>query len=136
VHSFVTDESPIRPPVEFSNRRTNHALVQEPGRISAAGTTGISLPISSTAGQMHTINKLSSRRPECLILRRWTRGATFSCGAGACRFVMQNANIGATGIYWQRSNMSTLTRRACYKCGNVGHYAGEWYSLAHRTCVY
>ena len=21
--------------------------------------------------------------------------------------------------------MSTLTRRACYKCGNVGHYAGE-----------
>ena len=20
--------------------------------------------------------------------------------------------------------MSTLTRRACYKCGNVGHYAG------------
>ncbi|MCJ1257149.1 hypothetical protein MMC24_004974 [Lignoscripta atroalba] len=24
--------------------------------------------------------------------------------------------------------MSSLSRRACYKCGNVGHYAGEWYT--------
>lgn len=25
--------------------------------------------------------------------------------------------------------MSSLSRRACYKCGNVGHYAGEWYKI-------
>ena len=25
--------------------------------------------------------------------------------------------------------MSTLTRRACYKCGNVGHYAGQLNTL-------
>jgi Zinc knuckle len=26
---------------------------------------------------------------------------------------------------YPRGGMSNLTRRACYKCGNVGHYAGK-----------
>ena len=33
-------------------------------------------------------------------------------------------------IYPEESyNMSSLSRRACFKCGNVGHYAGEPTSL-------
>ena len=28
--------------------------------------------------------------------------------------------------------MAGVTRRACYKCGNVGHYAGM---LAHLDCL-
>ena len=35
--------------------------------------------------------------------------------------------------------MSSLSRRACFKCGNVGHYAGEhlrlpWLRLAYLDC--
>ena len=136
VHSFIAGESPIRPPAEFSNRRTNHALVQEQGRISAAGTIGNLSPTffhSRTNAQRY---KFPSRRPRFLSNSIAELDVHLSCGAGGGRFVMQNAETGVTGIYWERSIMSTLTRRACYKCGNVGHYAGEWYSLAQMTCAY
>src|ERR1700728_3458263 len=33
----------------------------------------------------------------------------------------------------KKPNMSSLTRRACYKCGNVGHYA-EMCSSTERLC--
>ena len=33
----------------------------------------------------------------------------------------------------QQSKMSSLSRRACYKCGNVGHYA-EVCSSSERLC--
>ena len=34
--------------------------------------------------------------------------------------------IAYTGLrHYQLSNMASLSRRACYKCGNVGHYAGR-----------
>lgn len=33
----------------------------------------------------------------------------------------------------QQGKMSSLSRRACYKCGNVGHYA-EVCSSSERLC--
>lgn len=30
--------------------------------------------------------------------------------------------------------MSSLSRRACFKCGNVGHYAGMLFLLSHIGC--
>ena len=33
----------------------------------------------------------------------------------------------------QNNRMSSLSRRACYKCGNVGHYA-EVCSSSERLC--
>ena len=31
---------------------------------------------------------------------------------------------GVAGLEGSSLDMSSLARRACYKCGNVGHYAG------------
>ncbi|KAI9719255.1 MAG: hypothetical protein M1812_003585 [Candelaria pacifica] len=40
---------------------------------------------------------------------------------------------GIPGLYEEESVMSSLLRRACYKCGNVGHYA-EVCSSSERLC--
>jgi len=39
-------------------------------------------------------------------------------------FSIQLSDTGIAGLQ-ESSEMSSLSRRACYKCGNVGHYAGE-----------
>ena len=43
------------------------------------------------------------------------------------------ANMGSTQSVQEEGNMSSLSRRACYKCGNVGHYA-EVCSSSERLC--
>ena len=49
--------------------------------------------------------------------------------AGNRVFSIQVSNTGAAGLHDHLFTMSSLSRRACYKCGNVGHYAGEWYNI-------
>ena len=34
------------------------------------------------------------------------------------------SDTGVAGLREESVEMSSLSRRACYKCGNVGHYAG------------
>ena len=41
---------------------------------------------------------------------------------GACWLSMIDRSIGREA---KAVEMSSLSRRACYKCGNVGHYAGQ-----------
>lgn len=38
-------------------------------------------------------------------------------------FRVHISDTGVPQLY--EENMSSLSRRACYKCGNVGHYAGK-----------
>lgn len=35
------------------------------------------------------------------------------------------SDTGVAGLQGEALDMSSLSRRACYKCGNVGHYAGQ-----------
>ena len=43
-------------------------------------------------------------------------------------FEIRMSELTLAGFHRGTPDMSTLTRRACYKCGNVGHYAGLLYS--------
>lgn len=58
---------------------------------------------------------------------------------GNCVYPMHLSDPGVLQFYEQESRMSSLGRRACYKCGNVGHYAGSsfvesaWRMLADRV---
>lgn len=44
---------------------------------------------------------------------------------GNRRYSIQLSDTGVAGLLESPLDMSSLTRRACYKCGNVGHYAGQ-----------
>ena len=41
------------------------------------------------------------------------------------------SNEGVPQLQEGENRMSSLSRRACYKCGNVGHYAGMPETFAH-----
>lgn len=47
--------------------------------------------------------------------------------------IQQSDITGAPQLFEQENKMSSLSRRACYKCGNVGHYA-EVCSSSERLC--
>lgn len=48
-------------------------------------------------------------------------------------YKIQLSDTGAPQLSEGESRMSSLSRRACYKCGNVGHYA-EVCSSSERLC--
>lgn len=48
-------------------------------------------------------------------------------------YTIQVSNTGNLQLSEGESRMSSLSRRACYKCGNVGHYA-EVCSSSERLC--
>lgn len=56
---------------------------------------------------------------------------TFAFGSRRSRIAVSDA--GLSQIQRGNSKMSSLSRRACYKCGNVGHYA-EVCSSSERLC--
>ncbi|KAF1985686.1 hypothetical protein K402DRAFT_394665 [Aulographum hederae CBS 113979] len=46
---------------------------------------------------------------------------------GNREYIIQiSSDTGQPQLQEIESRMSSLSRRACYKCGNVGHYAGMW----------
>lgn len=47
-------------------------------------------------------------------------------------FSVQVSDRGVAELCEDYENMSSLSRRACYKCGNVGHYAGRSERLVAR----
>lgn len=49
--------------------------------------------------------------------------------SGSRLFSIRFSDSGVAGIHDKTRSMSSLSRRACYKCGNVGHYAGQLHSL-------
>ena len=48
-------------------------------------------------------------------------------------FSIKDSDKGVPGLEGLPLDMSSLSRRACYKCGNVGHYAGRC-QLNHQNC--
>ena len=44
---------------------------------------------------------------------------------GNRRYNIKVSDNGIPGLQGSPVDMSSLSRRACYKCGNVGHYAGQ-----------
>ena len=48
-------------------------------------------------------------------------------------FSIQDSDAGVPGLQGSPLDMSSLSRRACYKCGNVGHYAGQR-QIGYRMC--
>ncbi|KAL1618225.1 gig suppressor [Neofusicoccum ribis] len=45
--------------------------------------------------------------------------------SGNRTYAIRTSDTGVPQLYEEESRMSSLSRRACYKCGNVGHYAGH-----------
>lgn len=77
-------------------------------------------------------------------IERWLEGAAFDNTSHLCKTTVQQrrSHHGDQPTYRTDSGiqqthhivaMSSLSRRACYKCGNVGHYA-EVCSSAERLC--
>lgn len=46
---------------------------------------------------------------------------------GNRQYSIKFSDTGVAGLLESPLDMSSLSRRACYKCGNVGHYAGQQY---------
>lgn len=44
---------------------------------------------------------------------------------GNRQYSIKLSDTGVAGLQESPLDMSSLSRRACYKCGNVGHYAGQ-----------
>lgn len=60
--------------------------------------------------------------------------ATWKWTAGNRSFgITISDKTGLPQLFEGESRMSSLSRRACYKCGNVGHYA-EVCSSSERLC--
>lgn len=58
-----------------------------------------------------------------------------NCSGGNARSVKPRDDASDNGLQIPETDikMSSLSRRACYKCGNVGHYA-EVCSSSERLC--
>jgi hypothetical protein len=50
--------------------------------------------------------------------------STYTFTAGNRTYIIGMSNSGVPQLQEGENRMSSLSRRACYKCGNVGHYAG------------
>jgi hypothetical protein len=50
--------------------------------------------------------------------------STYTFTAGNRTYFISTSNSGVPQLQEGENRMSSLSRRACYKCGNVGHYAG------------
>jgi hypothetical protein len=50
--------------------------------------------------------------------------STYTFTAGNRTYFIGMSNSGVPQLQEGENRMSSLSRRACYKCGNVGHYAG------------
>lgn len=62
------------------------------------------------------------------------RAQIYTWTAAHRTYVMQISDEGPVQLFDEgKSRMSSLSRRACYKCGNVGHYA-EVCSSSERLC--
>lgn len=50
--------------------------------------------------------------------------STYTLTAGNRTYTIGMSDSGVPQLHEGENRMSSLSRRACYKCGNVGHYAG------------
>lgn len=51
--------------------------------------------------------------------------------SGNRTYIIHMSDTGVPQLQEGENKMSSLSRRACYKCGNVGHYAGTKTVLAY-----
>lgn len=85
------------------------------------------MPATSIEDWLHLGNRANIPPPphRCKrVIREWTTGDKANVKCRADDGTIQTHRLVA---------MSSLSRRACYKCGNVGHYA-EVCSSAERLC--
>jgi hypothetical protein len=114
--------TPRRRPLEKSatDWRTQAKEIEE---VNEAGTCALSILLVSRA--FPRANKEQSRRRSKHTTQNHPSSATHSLRSS------RNHRLHTHTLprYTRRNNnMSSLSRRACFKCGNVGHYAGKPYS--------
>lgn len=103
--------------------RTTHPITTTTSRASASPETRRA-SLSSLPVPAQTLRLAADIvRDACLVSTchsptMWTSGNR--------TYAIRMSDTGVPQLYEEESRMSSLSRRACYKCGNVGHYAGTW----------